>query len=121
MVKLFSLIRESEIGQDWVAMSDLSSFIKEPLFQAAVESICGPHLFALNPNLAQAIGHRLRLNEYILYVFGQTRRPLAVSRAKICPGSRPEVPSTPKPQERRYEVSRPTRAGPSRLTGSDYL
>jgi len=42
-----------------------------------------------------AIGHRLRLNEYILYVFGQTRRPLAVSRAKICPGSRPEVPSTP--------------------------
>ena len=41
------------------------------------------------------IGHRLRLNEYILYVFGQTRRPLAVSRAKICPGSRPEVPSTP--------------------------
>ncbi len=53
MVKLFSLIRESEIGQDWVAMSDLSSFIKEPLFQAAVESICGPHLFALNPNLAQ--------------------------------------------------------------------
>jgi len=67
------------------------------------------------------IGHRLRLNEYILYVFGQTRRPLAVSRAKICPGSRPEVPSTPKPQERRYEVSRPTRADSSRLIGSDYL
>jgi len=43
----------------------------------------------------QTIGHRLRLNEYILYVFGQTRRPLAVSRAKICPGSRPEVSSTP--------------------------
>ena len=53
MVKLFSLIRESEIGQNWVAMSDLSSFIKESLFQAAVESTCGPHLFVLNSNLAQ--------------------------------------------------------------------
>ncbi len=42
-----------------------------------------------------AIGHRLRLNQYILYVFGQTRQPLAVSRAKFCPGSRPEVSSTP--------------------------
>ncbi len=41
------------------------------------------------------IGHRLRLNQYILYVFGQTRQPLAVSRAKFCPGSRPEVSSTP--------------------------
>ncbi len=68
-----------------------------------------------------AIEHRLRLNEYILYVFGQTRRPLAVSRAKICPGSRPEVPSTPKSQKRRYEVSRSTRADSSQLTESDYL
>jgi len=55
---------------------------------------------------------------YILYVFGQTRQPLTVSRAKFCPGSRSEVSSTPKPQERRCEVSRPTRADPSRLTGS---
>ena len=31
----------------------------------------------------------------IYYVFGQTRRPLAVFRAKFCPGSRPEVSSTP--------------------------
>ena len=70
---------------------------------------------------SSTIEHRLRLNEYILYVFGQTRRPLTISRAKICPGSRPEVPSTLKPQKRRYEVSRSTRADPSRLIGSDYL
>lgn len=53
MLKLSSLIHNSEIGQGWVAMSDLSSFIKGPLFQAAVKSICEPHLFALNSTLAQ--------------------------------------------------------------------
>ncbi len=43
-----------------------------------------------------AIGHRFRSNEYILNVFGQTRRPLAVFRAKICPGSRTNLSSTSK-------------------------
>ncbi len=83
-------------------------------------------LIRQNPELMSSIfslldKNRLRLNEYILYVFGQTRRPLAVSRAKICPGSRSEMSSTLKPQKRRYEVSRSTRTDSSRLIESDYL
>ncbi len=67
------------------------------------------------------IEHRLRLNEYILYVFEQTRRFLTIFRAKICLESHSEMSSTFKSQKHRYEVSRSTRADSSQLIKSDYL
>ena len=70
---------------------------------------------------AVAIEHHLRLNEYILYMFEQTRRSLTIFRAKICLESRSEMSSTLKSQKRRYEVSRLTRADSSQLIESDYL
>jgi len=68
-----------------------------------------------------SIEHHLRLNEYILYVFEQTRRFLTIFRAKICLESHSEMSSTFKSQKHRYEVSRSTRADSSQLIKSDYL
>lgn len=43
----------SEIGADWIAFPDLTSFLGRHVFEAATRSMFGTYLFSLNPTLAE--------------------------------------------------------------------
>jgi hypothetical protein len=40
---------EKDIGGDWVEYSDLVDWLQKFMFRAATGSLCGPHIFRLNP------------------------------------------------------------------------
>lgn len=43
----------NEIGADWTAFPDLTSFVQEQVFEAAIRSSFGTYIFSLNPTLAE--------------------------------------------------------------------
>ncbi len=89
---IFEMISNWTVNVIFDVKLHLVTSVEEQIFK---HDIIHNWVFYINSDLMiEAIEHRLRLSEYILYVFGQTRRPLTISRAKICPGSRSEMPST---------------------------
>ena len=46
---LSSLIRNMDVSLDWQDLPDMYSFIRGPVFRAAVESMCGPNILLINP------------------------------------------------------------------------
>ena len=44
---------ESEIGSDWTAYPDLTSFVEKQVFEAAIRSTFGTYILSVNPTLAE--------------------------------------------------------------------
>ena len=49
---LADLIHKTGYTSEWTELPDLCQFVRTPIFQAAVDSMFGPHLLSLSPHLA---------------------------------------------------------------------
>ena len=51
-LNLADFIHKTGYTSEWTELPDLCQFVRAPTFQAAVNSMFGPHLLSLSPNLA---------------------------------------------------------------------
>lgn len=67
-ISLLDKIRESqhEIGDDWVHVPDLTSFVQKYVIEAAMCTFFGPYMISLNPTVVDDFIH---FNGYIRFLF----------------------------------------------------
>lgn len=60
-----------DVGEEWVTIPDLYHLVQHSVFEASTTALFGPHLFRINPSLAEQFW---QYDGYLLSFFNKTPR-----------------------------------------------
>lgn len=83
-LNLADLIHKTGCTPEWTELPDLCQFVRTPVFQAAVNSMFGPHLLSLSPNLAHDFWEMDQRVQQLLICFPSWMIPEASKARQRC-------------------------------------
>ena len=83
-LNLADLIHKTGCTSEWTELPDLCRFVRTPVFQAAVNSMFGPHLLSLSPNLAHDFWEMDQRVQQLLICFPSWMIPEASKARQRC-------------------------------------
>lgn len=84
-MNLADLFHKMGSTSDWTELPDLCHFVRAPIFKTAMDSLFGPHLLSLSPNLAHDFWETDQRVQQLLKCFPSWTIPKASKARQRCP------------------------------------